>query len=80
MTFRQLIDTAYAIAVEELRDVGLSLHEATARIDEIIRPKIPVWVDPMAERIVRAKQNVKAYLSLSATTGTRIGRRKAKAG
>jgi hypothetical protein len=79
MTFRQTIDTAYAIAVEELRDLGMSLYDATAKIDEIIRPRIPVEVDPMAERIHRAKQNVSAYARLSAATGAAIGRRRVKA-
>lgn len=79
MTLRSFIDVAYAIAIEEFREVGLHLSDAIAKVDEIIRPVIPVEVDPMAERIVRAKQNVAAYLQLGAITGTRIGRRKAKA-
>lgn len=79
MTLRQWTHAVYANAVEEFKEAGLSLPAAIAKVDDLIRPRIPVALDPMAERILRAKQNAVSYARLEGMTGVKIGH-KVKAG
>lgn len=78
MTLRQFIETSYAIVIEELRDVGMPLHQAARKVDDLLRPVvIALAPDPEAamweERRRRAKENEAAYAALGAATGTTIG-------
>lgn len=75
MTLRQWLSAVYANAIEEFKEAGLPLPAAIAKVDDLIRPRVPIEFDPMAERILRAKQNVASYARLEGMTGLKIGRK-----